>query len=115
MKQLVLFFSILCSPLAFAHQVGNGGSILVDGQRYSLADLHFEPLPFESYTFDNSIRKEINGLDQTLSYLGLEMRNAQNRSFFEDFVFNNLIEYRFVGSLPSGCTFMSAENFPEQA
>jgi hypothetical protein len=95
-----------------AHQVGNGGSITVDGHSYELADLHFKPNSFASYTFDKVIEKELSKLGAILRRLNLTLQHSSADQFFDDYIYNELIEYRFVGHLPSDCQYMTRENLP---
>ena len=107
---LGLFFFIGAG--AQAHKVGNGGSLVVDGQTYDLADLHFKPNSFASYTFDTVIENEMYKLKSLLNRLNLRLEHSGGDEFFNNYIFNELIEYRFVGRLPSDCQFMTRENLP---
>jgi hypothetical protein len=94
------------------HETGNGGTVLVDGTEYKLADLHFKAAPHDRYRMDDElvgllgkIKKEVNDI------WGVQFVSPQ-KDFFNEEVFSSLVEYRFVSRLPGGCSFIPDENLP---
>jgi hypothetical protein len=121
---LVVVAFILANGLAMAPafatkgtEGGNGGSVVIDGKTYQIADLHFVPQDFGQFQFDSELKTKLKSFQELLDkhFFGTTIALDQERGSIELFdreVFNPLIEYRLVSKLPSDCTFIPAENLP---
>lgn len=85
-----------------------GGTIVVDGTTYRLADLYFKPLPYAGYTFDQPIEEVLDDV----KLISDKLRLGLEENFLKVHVYNPLVEYRFVAALPESCQFIPNENLP---
>jgi hypothetical protein len=79
-------------------RVGNGGSVVVNGVEYSLADLYFKPHGGDSFTFDDRLRGRLKLLQE---YYG--KWHIGTHAFFAGHIFSELVQYYFTATLPAGC------------
>ena len=108
-------------------EVGNGGALIQIGEKqYDLADLHFKPLAHSRLEFDNALTEELLSQQQLLRTLRTPLHKVVPRpnslvpggtlyfpvDFYDQHVFNPLVEYRFVEKLPDICRPISTENLP---
>lgn len=79
-------------------RVGNGGSVVVNGETYQLADLYFKPYEGNSFTFDERLGAELSVFNSSLSKWGIN-----SFDLFEKQITSELVQYYFVGTLPQDC------------
>lgn len=114
LKSFAFFLSVLTlSPfgriqtsIASGHETGNGGTVIIDGETYKLADLSFKALPDLGYGLDDTLISAIQVDEGYLTSLGYV---DSNTTYYMDFpyptsVLDPLNEYHFVGKVPSDCT-----------
>lgn len=116
----VIAFLMMASFSAFAtkgSEGGNGGSVVIDGKTYQIADLHFVPQEFGQYQFDPELKAKLKSFHDLLykHFFGTQVALQQDGASIELFdreIFNPLVEYRLVSKLPSDCSFIPQENLP---
>jgi len=92
--------SVRASVILKGGETGNGGTIIIDGDTYRLSDLDFIATPSNPLTLDQALIDTITANKAVLN------GGAYLTKFGDDFiakVLNPLIEYRFVGTLPTEC------------
>lgn len=118
---IILLFSLIsCSDYAYTNgvDIGNGGTIVLDGESYSLADLHFREKGTSYYEFDDKLSDRLKDIQKMIeSVLGtsLTITNPTNGDLelFKDFVFSEIVEYKFIPNPPTSCDAVPSEDLPE--
>ncbi|MCM2279052.1 MAG: hypothetical protein NDJ89_13335 [Oligoflexia bacterium] len=103
------------SACAAGGETQNGGSVIIDGSTYQLADLKFRPLEHELWQMDEKLVAELQQMFSLLRDIGIRMFRASGYRFgslLQDEVFGPTVEYRLVSKLPAGCAFIPSENLP---
>ena len=107
MKSLTFFASLVvfATASAKAHEVQNGGgSVVVGGSRYEIADLHFRPVDGVGFVFTQELSDTLGNIAENLNEgLATPLVDPNGREFFQSQVFNTDIEYRLVATLPTSC------------
>jgi hypothetical protein len=107
-NRVLFFFALLLStalPALAGHEGGNGGTIIVDGTTYKLSDLEFTADPGQNFALDDDIHGAVQKFADALHALDAYIMPEYGGKdlFFDDVIFGKLVEYRFVGKVPSDC------------
>mgnify|MGYP000911889112 CR=1 FL=1 len=111
---LIAFLALSPRPARAEHEVLNGGQILriSDSEEYYLADLRFRPIDSHRVTFDADLVAKLRSLRDLLEKsLALRLVSRHGVDLFEDEIFGELVDYRFVSEFPKGCAFTESARF----